>query len=135
MDASNRREMTRVPFHVSVTFQSHNKPAIPGNVTDVSLKGIHVACDNPLPVGSACQLTLQFGSEEDPVCLELGGTVVRVDRDGMAIEIDEVLPIDTLTHLQNVVRYNATDTDRVDHELHDHIRRRWKQAATSERLK
>lgn len=135
MDERNRREMTRVPFHFAATLQSHSNPAIPGNVTDVSLKGIYVACENPLPVGSACQLTLRLGSGDDPVCLELAGTVARVDRSGMAIEIDEVLPIETLTHLQNVVRYNAADADRIDQELHERICQRWQRAVSRDPLK
>ena len=128
MDECNRREMTRVPFHFSATFQACGKPATPGIVTDVSLKGIYVACENPLPVRSICQLTLRFGSANDSICIELGGTVARVDQSGMAIEIGEVLPIDTFTHLQNVVRYNAADADRVDQELQERVRRRWKRA-------
>ncbi len=124
MNENERREMTRVPLQLDLTLQSPNKPAVPGKSTDVSLKGIHIACDNPLPVGSACQLVLLFGSPEEGVQVELGGTVVRADRYGMAIEIENVLPIDTITHIRNAVRYNATEVDRVDQELQDRVSRR-----------
>lgn len=125
MDEHQRREMTRVPIQFKVTLRSPNVPAVPGKTTDISLKGLHVACDNPLPVGSSCQLTLTFGSQESPIAIELEGTVVRADRTGMALEIAEALPIDTVTHLQNIVRYNATAPDRIDQELHDRVSRRW----------
>ena len=54
MDEHNRREMTRVPLQLDLTIRSNSKAAIPGKTTDVSFKGIHIACDNPLPVGSSC---------------------------------------------------------------------------------
>ena len=131
MDDSNRREMTRVPLQVGIALRSSSKPAIPGKTTDVSLKGVHIACENPLPVGSTCQLTLFIGPEDDPVRITFGGTVVRADRNGMAVEIDDVLPIDTLTHLQNIVRYNATDANRINQELRERVSQRWSGTAPS----
>jgi hypothetical protein len=111
MNDQDRREMTRVPLQLDLTLRSNSKSAVPATTTDVSLKGIHIACDNPLPVGSSCQLVLLFGPQEDAIRVEMGGTVVRADRHGMAIEIVDVLPIDTVTHLRNVVRYNAMDVE------------------------
>lgn len=128
MDEHDRREMSRVPLQLDLTLQSNSKAAVPGKTTDVSLKGIHIACDNPLPVGSPCQLVLLFGQQGDAVRVELGGKVVRADRYGMAVEIESILPIDTVTHLRNVVRYNAVDVDRVDQEFHDRVSRRWSHA-------
>jgi hypothetical protein len=65
MDEHNRREVTRIPLRLDAILRSHSTPAVSGKTTDVSLKGIHVACDNPLPVGSVCQLTLLFGPQTD----------------------------------------------------------------------
>ena len=88
MDERNRREMTRVPLRLDVILRSKSSPAMPGKTTDVSLKGIHIDCGNPLPVGSICQLTLLVGLQADPIRIELGGTVVRADKNGMAVEIE-----------------------------------------------
>jgi hypothetical protein len=55
---------------------------------------------------------------------------VRADKSGMAIEIADVVPIDTLTLLQNIVRYNAADASCIDQELHNRISRRWGHAAS-----
>ncbi len=135
MDERNRREMTRVPLRLDVILRSKSSPAMPGKTTDVSLKGIHIDCGNPLPVGSICQLTLLVGLQADPIRIELGGTVVRADKNGMAVEIEDVLPIDTLTHLQNIMRYNATDGDCIDQELYTRVSRRWGQAVSDDLLK
>jgi hypothetical protein len=125
MNEHNRREMTRVPLQLDLTLQSNSKATVPGKTTDVSLKGVHITCDNPLPVGSSCQLVLLFGAQEEAVRVELGGTVVRADRHGMAVEIENVLPIDTVTHLRNVVRYNAAEVEQIDQELQNRVSRRW----------
>ena len=71
-----------------------------------------------------------FGPQTDPLHIELEGTVVRADKSGMAVEIADVLPIDTLTILQNIVRYNAADANCIDQELHNRVKRRWGYAAS-----
>ena len=135
MNEHDRREMTRVLIQLDVILRSKSSPTMLGKTTDVSLKGIRIDCGNPLPVGSTCQLTLLVGPQTDPIRIELGGTVVRIDASGMAVEIDDVLPIDALSHLQNIVRYNAIDGDCIDQELHARVSRKWKQAASDNLLK
>ena len=130
MAEHNRREVTRIPLCLDAILRSHSTSVVSGKTTDVSLKGIHVACDNSLPVGSVCQLTLLFGPQTDPLHIELEGTVVRADKSGMAVEIADVLPINTLTLLQNIVRYNAADASCIDQELHNRVSRRWGHAAS-----
>jgi len=130
MAEHNRREVTRIPLCLDAILRSHSTSVVSGKTTDVSLKGIHVACDNSLPVGPVCQLTLLFGPQTDPLHIELEGTVVRADKSGMAVEIADVLPINTLTLLQNIVRYNAADASCIDQELHERVSRRWGHAAS-----
>ncbi|MGE0684275.1 MAG: hypothetical protein AB7P69_25630, partial [Candidatus Binatia bacterium] len=65
--------------------------------------------------------TLLLGGKESPVRVEVGGKVVRVDTDGMGVEITEIVGVESFEHLRNLVRYNSADTDQVEQEFHDHI--------------
>ena len=127
MQENNRREMTRIPFPLTVTIQSKSAPDISGLISNVSLKGLYISTKTTLPQGSQCQITLHINPAEASSVYELEGVVARVDDRGMAVEINETLPIETFTYLQNVVRYNAVDTTTIDQELYNRLSRRWKQ--------
>jgi hypothetical protein len=85
------------------------------------MKGIYLLCDNPLPVGSDCRVALLLGDGETPICIEVAGKVARVDPTGMGLEIIEIVGLESFEHLRNLVRYNASDPDQVEHEFQDHV--------------
>lgn len=127
---NNRREMTRVSLQVVVALKSNTKPSVSGQTTDVSLKGLHLLCHKPIPIGSQCQLTLILGSREYPIRIEVDGTVVRVDHQSMALEIAEEVQIGSLAHLHKVVLYNTQDPDQIHQEIQARISRRWQKITT-----
>jgi hypothetical protein len=116
-----KREFSRVPIHLDVEISSPQPAPHPCQVKDVSLKGLYLLCDNPLPVGSVCRVALLLNGGETPVRIELGGTVARVDTTGMGLEITEIVGIESFEHLQNLVLYNASDPDQVAHEFQSHL--------------
>lgn len=92
-----------------------------GQAQNVSRKGVSLLCDNPLPVGSDCKLSLLLGGKEDPVRIDVGGKVARVDETGMGLEITEIVGMESFEHLRNLVLYNSSDTDRVEEEFQEHL--------------
>ena len=48
------------------------------------------------------------------------GTVLRKTADTVAVKFTGV-DVDSLFHLQNIVRYNASDPDAVEKEIRDHF--------------
>jgi hypothetical protein len=117
----NKREFTRVPIQLDVELSSPQPANDACQVKDVSLKGIYLLCDNPLPIGSDCRVALLLGGGETPIRIEVGGKVARADTGGMGLEITEIVGVDSFEHLQNLVLYNASDTEQVEQEFHDHI--------------
>src|SRR5689334_5053461 len=113
---TNRREFTRVPIRleVEVASASLSLPDTECRIKDVSLNGLYLQCDNPLPIGSSCQVTIALGNGEEPVRIQVNGEVARRDANGMGLKITEIVGIDSFGHLQNLVRYNASTTEKVE---------------------
>jgi hypothetical protein len=118
---SNQREFTRIPMQLDVQITPTQQPTTSYQVKDVSMKGLYLLCEQPLPMGTACRVTLLLGDKESPVRIEVGGQVARVDTDGMGVEITEIVGVESFEHLRNLVLYNSPNTDRVEQEFHDHI--------------
>src|SRR5262249_25503905 len=119
---TNKREFTRVSIRLDVEF-TPTQPAAGGvwQVKDVSMNGLYVRCDNPLPIGSDCQMALLLDSNTTPVRIEVGGKVARVGDDGMGLAITEIIGGESFEHLRNLVLYNAPDVDQVEQEFRAHL--------------
>jgi hypothetical protein len=118
---TDQREFTRIPIQLEVQITPAQQHPTSYKVKDVSMKGLYLLCDQPLPMGAECRVTLLLGDKENPVRIEVGGKVVRVDTDGMGLEITEIVGVESFEHLRNLVRYNSPDTNQVEQEFHDHI--------------
>ncbi len=125
---ANKREFSRVPIQLDVEILSPQPAPSSCQVKDVSLKGLYLLCANPLPVGSDCRVALLLGGGETPVRIEIGGTVAREDPAGMGLEITAIVGVESFEHLQNLVRYNAMDPDRVEQEFAEHVGLKRKEA-------
>jgi hypothetical protein len=82
-----------------------------GTTRDVSLKGAYVHVGQPFPEGSTCELTLLL-DEGSPIAagmrqVRARGFVSRSDADGMAIEFQELIGLDSWDHLRGLVLLNA----------------------------
>jgi hypothetical protein len=117
----NQREFTRIPIQLEVQVTPTRQPASSYQVRDVSMKGLYLLCEQPLPMGAECRITLLLGDKENPVRIEVGGKVARVDADGMGVEITEIVGVESFAHLRNLVLYNSSNTEQVEREFHDHI--------------
>ncbi len=120
--AAEKREFTRVPIHLNVEFSSPQRGTSSAcELRDVSMNGLYIHCDDPLPIGSDCKIAVILGGEEAPIRIEVNGKIARVDADGMGMEITEIIGIESFAHLRNLVLYNASNVDQVEQEFHEHI--------------
>jgi len=114
----NSRSFTRVSFSTRAEVNIGGKN-ISGEVSDVSMKGIHLCCDTEADAGTECKVRIFLG-EEDPLVIRAKGKIARKDDTGISIEFTDVF-CDSYSHLKNIVIYNTEEPDQTEQEFSSHM--------------
>lgn len=110
---SDRRQGLRVDFDTEVTVSAENgTKKYKGSSRDLSLRGVFIYTDDQLEIKTACSIEILLLGMKDELILMMDGHVVREEEKGYAIYFDSV-DLDSYTHLKNIVKYNAPDSDGV----------------------
>jgi hypothetical protein len=109
----NRRSKIRVDFQtrIVVTIPASGI-TLDGDSSNLSVKGIFVKTDEKIPVHASCGVKIYLSGTAVPLCVSVGGTVVRSEPDGIAIAFN-AMELDSYTELRNIIRYNSQDPDEV----------------------
>ncbi|MBU1170077.1 MAG: PilZ domain-containing protein [Proteobacteria bacterium] len=108
-----RRKGIRVDFDTEVTVMSDGmKSKYKGSSRDLSLRSVFIKTDIKLKLDTPCQVEIMLSGLENELVLKMEGHVVRDSNEGYAIFFDSV-DLDSYTHLKNIVKYNAADSDMV----------------------
>ncbi|MGE0684398.1 MAG: PilZ domain-containing protein, partial [Candidatus Binatia bacterium] len=91
----DQREFTRIPMQLEVQITPTPQHVTSYQVKNVSMNGLYLLCEQPLSLGTECRVTLLLGGKESPVRVEGGGKVVRVDTDGLGVEITEIVGVES----------------------------------------
>ena len=124
MDASkpeNKREFTRAEVRIMAELTALDKTTISGPVRDISMSGLFLPSNEPFPDETDCEVAVYLeGGGESRLRLEMKGKIMRVDSKGFAVEFVEI-EVDSVEHLQNLVKYNAENFSQVEQEFQEHI--------------
>jgi hypothetical protein len=116
----NRRDFSRVKTHIDVELECGDR-VVGGRLTDVSMQGVGLACDEKLALQAECLVRLYLGDpRENSLCIMAKGKVVRSTEGGIGVEFTEI-DLDSYDHLRNLVLHNANDVARIEGELKDHL--------------
>ena len=108
---ADKRTHERVPFTARVSvFYKGKRVVSDADTRNISLKGVYVASDYRLGVGTLCGLELQLTGASSKLILNIDGRVVREDDTGFGLVFDTI-DLDSYFHLKNILRYNAADSD------------------------
>jgi hypothetical protein len=118
-DTPNQREFTRVHVQVEVEVTALGRTIRSSQPQDLSLKGMLVRTDERLPEGTACEVRLVLGDERTEI--RAGGLVVRIYKEGFAIQFTRLIGLESFEHLRNLVLYNAADAERIEQEFQTHL--------------
>lgn len=110
-DDHEKREMLRVDFDTEVMVRAEGKESTyNGSSRDLSLRSVFIKTDNILEPDTVCQVEIRLSGLDNDLILYMEGHVVRNTDEGFAIFFDAV-DLDSYTHLKNIVKYNAPDSD------------------------
>ncbi len=121
MDASERRDFSRVPVEFPVTVDAGDGRIIEGDESrDVSMRGLFVVTDERLPLGQACRVTIHLDGPGGEHGIGVAARVTRDTAEGFAVEFSEI-PIEDYEHLRKLVLYNSEQANRIEEELGQHL--------------
>ena len=114
-----KRRFTRVSFSVKAELTVNNALYTAEEITNLSVGGCLLPIEADLESGTVCLLKILLSGTATEFSIQVEGKIVRCKSGTMAIRFTKI-ETDSLFHLQNIIRYNYPDTDKVEHELGKH---------------
>lgn len=88
-------------------------------IDNLSVGGCSLDMALTLPPGTVCQLWIPLDSTNPGLGVDVQGEVMRCTGKTIGIRFNTITP-DSLFHLQNLIRYNAPEPDRISEEISIH---------------
>jgi len=116
---SEKRNFTRVPFKVEAEIIANETSYKIKEITNLSVGGCLIPVDEDLKLGTSCKITIFLSGITPKLTIKADGEVIRLGEHHLAIKFIRVDP-DSLFHLQNIVRYNSQNPEKVEWEILNH---------------
>lgn len=120
-EGSNKREFTRVDVDIAAEVQRPGGHPIMGVVEVISMNGLMIAAEDSLPDGLHCQIKLILRGGVEPLAFEVFAEVVRYNKPNKLAFAFTQIPIESYSHLKNIVLANASEADVVENEFDTHL--------------
>ena len=117
--SEDKRRFTRVPFKTKTKLTVEGKLFTADELYNLSVGGCFLPVAADMKVGAAVSLSIALSGTDTDVHVRVEGEIIRSESNGVAIKFTEIDP-DSLIHLQNIIRYNAVDTEAVNEEIKKH---------------
>src|SRR5512141_2808496 len=115
-----KREFIRVPFNTTVEVRVQDRVIRSHEGINISMGGVGLSTPDPIPPADAlCRVTINLGGSENPIRIEVKGTIVRSQGGSLAVKFID-LDIDSYQHLRQLIVNNADDPDRAELEFVAH---------------
>ena len=118
--SDEKRRFTRVPFKVEAEVKLGDTSYRTEEILNLSVGGCLLPIAVAGAVGAKCHVKIWLGGTSSELIVAVEGEIVRVTPQSVAIKFTGV-DVDSLHHLQNIVRYNSPDPDAVEREIRDNF--------------
>ncbi|MFT5729873.1 MAG: hypothetical protein ACI8PB_004046 [Desulforhopalus sp.] len=109
-----KRKFSRIVFDVEVKLTVGESDYNLDRITNLSVGGCLLTVNDGFAAGQECTVTILLSRMAPGVLVY--GKIVRAAEGEVSIQFTSVTP-ENLQHLQNIIRYNADDPERIDDEL------------------
>lgn len=122
MPGPEDRKFTRIPFETEVKVCWEDTVITSTRVRDISLGGIFVLTEGPLPIGLQCIVAIELRGPATLLKIQVEGEVVRAEEDGAGL-IFTKMDADSLVHLRHLMKILSEDPETIDQEyFHELLR-------------
>ena len=118
MSEENRR-FTRVKFRVPAIITVGSIVFSVKEITNLSIGGLLIPCEQEFDLLTKCIVQIPISGNTDNLCVQVEGEFVWRNAKSAAIKFTSISP-DSLQLLQNIILYNAEDSDKIEFELKEH---------------
>jgi hypothetical protein len=115
----DKRRFSRIFFDMPAEFIVADTSYSIEQIANLSIGGCLLRIKDDLPVGAECKIVIFLNDAQQGLRVEVNGEIVRNDADSVGIKFTRINP-DDLTHLQNIIRYNAENPDKISEEIKRH---------------
>jgi c-di-GMP-binding flagellar brake protein YcgR len=115
----DKRRFSRIFFNMPTELTVADTCYTIEQVANLSIGGCLIKIKDDLPVGSECKIAIVLEQTPHDLRVEVTGEIVRSDAETVGIKFTRINP-DDLIHLQNIIRYNAENPDKIDEEIRRH---------------
>ena len=117
-----KRNCTRVVFE-SEAIVVYKDKTLRGSVENLSLNGLFLRIPETIPLNETLEIEILLSSTSSKLTVNLQGLVVRVDEDGVALQIAG-MDLDSFIHYKNIITYISGDEREIMNEFHRFVARR-----------
>ena len=106
----DKRHYTRVTVPFDVTLDNGKGPVVRGALRDIAVQGAFVACAPTFAPGTMVDVDIALHGGVDDIHVQAEAEVVHQEAGGLGIHFTAI-DLDSITHLRNLIAYNARDAD------------------------
>ena len=114
-----KRRFSRIVFQMDAELTMPGRMFKVDRIADLSVGGCQLDIGEKIAEGTECSLLIVLNPADRRMNVEIGGEVVRSDGNVVGVKFTSIEP-EALIHLQNIVRYNSPDPDRIEAEIDEH---------------
>jgi len=111
-----KRRFMRIFFSIKGKLTVGNKSYDVEKIENLGIGGCLITINEKFEKGAECTLAINL-CEEKNVTVE--GTILRCLEKAVAVQFAKI-DTDSLFHLQNIIRYNSNNVDKVEQEIQKH---------------
>lgn len=117
--AGEKRRFSRIGFKMAAELTVNERVFSFSQVDNLSVGGCLFETAKEFEVGTSCRLWLPLEPADPKLGVEVFGEIHRCSDETIGVRFTRIDP-ESLFHLQNIIRYNAVDAERIEDELKEH---------------
>lgn len=117
--ADEGRRFTRIPFKVFTQLKTKDAVYSTNQISNLSVGGCLLPITSDLIPGTSCSILIRLEGTADETIIRIKGEILRTYTHSVAVKF-VLIDMDSLFHLQNIIRYNSEDPEKVEDEISRH---------------
>jgi hypothetical protein len=114
-----KRRFSRISLNMPADLTVKERCYFFSQVANLSIGGCLLETGEDFAIGTSCRFWLPLEPTDPTLGVEVFGEIVRCDGESVSVRFTRIDP-NSLFILQNILRYNAPDADRIEQEINEH---------------